>query len=370
MGVIRTNLLDPNFETKKRLVIQYDTYCPTGCKYCFLTSIKSNPIKYNIDKLDTFLETYNPENITLYGGDTFINHELLFTLLNKTVKLTSVKRFSNVTELIKLERDLNIIEKFYKICDLHNKDYTLNFSLDFVGKKKSFDFSYIKILSEKVNKKFFLLNSIITPDTIDEIYLNIDNIVNEINLEYLKISNFVKLEYRLTINFESVENKIDNFEIKCRKIFNSLEKLLIKPVINGSETFKTFGCEARDINGIFIDLNGDITSCAKMLPEYDLKNKISAINFKPIDLYKVNEQMLYFKNYNNNIIMNKCKKCKARFICSPCPKTIEKIHKENFKEDVSLCQYYKTQYEFQKELKNKYYAFYKKVIRKLKITRY
>lgn len=370
MGVIRTNTKDENFYYKKRLVIQYDTYCNTGCKYCFLASIKSNPIKYNPDRLDSFLNSYNPENVTLYGGDTFINHELLFLLLNKIIKIDSVKRLSNVMELIKLERDLDIITNFYNICYENNKDYTLSFSVDFIGKKKLFDFQNIKKLSEKVNKNKFMLNTVLTPEIIDEIYNDIDNIVEEININYSKIKDFVTLENKITINFEAVEKPIKNFEIKVKKIFNALDKCLIKPIITGEENFKTFGCEARDITGVFIDLNGDITACAKMLPEYDLDTKISALDFNKDNLSKVYNLLLKFKNYNDNIIMDKCKKCKARYICSPCPKTIQGIYKENFKKDTILCQFYKTQYETIKENKNIFYYYYKNILRKLKITKY
>lgn len=370
MGVIRTNLNDSNFYNKKRLVIQYDTYCTTGCKYCFLASIKSNPIKYDPDRLDSFLNIYNPENVTLYGGDTFINHELLFKLLNKIVKIKSVKRLSNVMELIKLERDLDIITNFYNICKENNKDYLLTFSVDFIGKKKLFDFTNIKELSQRVNIKEFMINTVLTAEIIDEIYLDIDDIVNEINQGYEKVKNDIVLKNKITINFEAVENPIKDFEIKVRKIFKALDKCLIKSVITGGEKFKTFGCEARDINGIFINLNGDITACDKMLPSYDLKEKISALDFKEESLPKVNNQLVKFKNYNNNIIMDKCKKCKARFICSPCPKTIESLHKENFKTDVVTCQFYKTQLEVIKENKNKLYFYYKKILRKLKLTKY
>lgn len=370
MGVIRTNLKDIDFYNKKRLVIQYDTHCNTGCKYCFLASIKSNPIKYDISRLDSFLDSYKPENITLYGGDTFINHKLLFTLLNKTIKLDSVKRYSNVMELIKLERDLDIITDFYKICKENNKSYSLTFSVDFIGKKKLFDFQNIKVLSDRVNVNEFMINTILTPEMVDEIYLDIDNIVDEINFNYDMVKDFITIKNKITINYEAVATAIVGFESKVRKIFKALSKCSIERITSGEENFKTFGCEARDINGIFIDLNGDITSCAKMLPEYDLKEKITSLDFKQNNLSKVYDQLLKFKNYNNDIILDKCKTCKARFICSPCPKTIEQIHKENFKKDLVICQFYKTQYETMKENKRTLYSYCKRILRKLKLTKY
>lgn len=370
MGVVRTNNRDPNFYNKKRLVIQYDTLCNTGCKYCFLSSIKSNPIKYNPDRLDSFLNIYNPENVTLYGADTFINHKLLFLLLNKVVKIDSVKRLSNVMELIKLERDLDIVTNFYNICKENNKEYILTFSVDFIGKKKIFDFTNIKELSQRVNIKEFMINMVLTPEIIDEIYLDIDNIVNEINQGYEKVKNDIVLKNKITINFEAVEEPIKGFEKKVRIIFTALEKCKIKSVITGKETFKTFGCEARDINGIFINLNGDIKSCDKMLPEYEIKENISALDFQKKEYNKVINTLKNFKSYNNNIIMNKCITCKARFVCSPCPKTIENLYKENFKKDAVVCQFYKTQYEFYKEKENVFYYIFKYVIRKLKITKY
>lgn len=369
MGVIRIKNND-YFHHMKRLVIQFDTYCTTGCKYCFLASLKSNPIKYNPDQLDNFLNLYKPEAITLYGADTFINFNLYKLLLEKVVRLKSLTYLSNVTELIKLERDFENIVIVYDICKKHNKFYNLTFSMDFTGKKKFLDFSNIVKLSEKIYYNEFLLNTIITIETIDEIYNNIEIIVENLNKSYLEVRNKIILKNKVTINFEAVEKPIIDMEKKVRHIFKTLEKCLIKPIIIGNENFTTFGCEARDLTGIFIDLNGDITACAKMLPEYDLKEKISALNFKEENLNSVYKNLQDFKDYNNNIIMSKCKKCKARYICTSCPKTIEKEYKEKFDKDTVLCQFYKTQYETNKELNNKWYNFYKIILRKLGLTKY
>ncbi len=352
MGVIRT-VNNRHFHQLKRLVIQFDTYCSTGCKYCFLASLKSNPIKYDIDRLDNFLEIYHPEAITLYGADTFINFELYEKLLNKIVKINSLKYLSNVTELIKLERDLDNIIKIYQVCKENNITYGLTFSMDLVGKKKIFDFSNLLNLSKTVLVNEFLLNIIVTKETIDEIYNNIETIVEEINNNYNLVKEQLTLKYKITINFEAVEDPIDNIEEKLKHIFYTLDKCEIKSIIKGDENFTTFGCEARDLNGIFLDLNGDITSCGKMLPSYEIKNKVSALDFKPENLISVKEDLEDFKTYNNDVIMKHCKDCKARFICSPCPKTIESLHKENFNKDVLKCQFYKTQFEVYEELNKK-----------------
>ena len=369
MGIIRTMGGD-RFFTTRRLVIQFDTLCNTGCKYCFLSSLKSNPIKYDPDKLDMFLNVYKPEAITLYGADTFINFNLYKKLLDKVVKLDSLNTLSNVTELIKLDRDLENIIQIYKICKNNNKRYNLTFSMDFVGKKKHIDFSNILKLAEVTNNNSFLLNTIITLDTVDEIYNNIENIVNEINENYLKVWHMVILKNKITINFEAVDKPVPNIEKKLRHIFKTLDKCFIKNIITGKEDFTTFGCEARDLTGIFLNLNGDITSCAKMLPEYDLKENISALDFNSLNMEKVYKNLNEFKSYNNNIIMDRCKMCFAKNICSACPKTIEKVYKDKFTSDILICQFYKTQYETYKELNNKKYELYKKFIRFIGVTKY
>lgn len=368
MGVVRSKN-NVNFYDTKRLVIQFDTLCSTGCDYCFLSSIKSNPIKYDIEKLSSFLNTYSPEAVTLYGADTFINFNLYKSLLNKIVNYKSIKLLSNVTELIKLKRDYNNITHVYEICKKHNILYKLTFSMDLVGKKYSTDFESIVKLSNVVGINNFLLNIIITKDTIDEIYNNIESIVNNINLSYENVKRYIILNYRLAINFEAVELPIDNFEEKCKKIFTELNKCNIKNIINGDEDFKTFGCEARDLNGVFIDLNGDIVACGKMLPEYEVPEKISALNFVPTDMTKVDNLLLDFKKYNNNIIMDKCNNCKAKFICAPCPKTIKMSHENLFNKDLNICQFYKTQYETYKELNNKYYRIIKNILKIFKFIK-
>lgn len=334
----------------KKLNILMDTYCATGCDYCFFAKRRKHPMSYEMEQLDGFVDRYQPSTITVFGGDTFYDINLIEKTFHYFGKKDYVKGFFAISELGKLKDDFDKIVSLIELAKSYGKTFYIRFSIDMLGVKSNVDaLQYLQKLYPIMGIKEIQLNSILTADM-----LMSDNICNAYS-DLLKIyganDTGIKLSLFFKLNYESAIPAIPGLEEKTEVFFRHLKS---------TETLYPFfyynsriaECTSRYCqpsrlpmdadhmqNSLMVDNFGNINTCSNVDQYFDVS--VSALNMKEHEYQKLLRTVNYYKTHNTDI--EYCRECPAKLTCMRCIKYL-KEGISNFPPDTEfvVCQFYKT----------------------------
>jgi len=200
------------------LIIQHNTFCSSGCSYCFLNERnkdqKTKITKYDIKNLMSIIHT---DKLTISGGDTFINPSTFFFFFEEIIKYNIIKVGIPI-ELKNIERDKKHLLKVIELCKKYNiKNLDATISVHKLTDCKSVR-KNVKILQEleKISNGIFTYTYL---KIVDKHFIQAEE------NEYRKLANFSKIIGKHFLRF-SVDYKMVTYKLSKNDITRSLNLLV------------------------------------------------------------------------------------------------------------------------------------------------
>lgn len=337
------------------LLIEITTGCNLRCKYCvFSGNYKSQRVHGNkmlsiedakkaIDLYFSYIEVgkmYNPNRkptVAFYGGEPLLNFEVIKESITYIRKIYEGDVFFTLTtngilltdEMIDffIKEDVWLVFSLDGPAEEHNRNRIMQngkgtFNIVFRNIKKYHDKSKKFVFVNSVYDYKSNLKEIIKFFSENKYLVNLSaSLVNPYDtLYYEQFTQNDYIRYKKMVDDLKKEffNYLHQTKIKDDTYISLLNLFIGKPTLNimmrkmcGENNLRLIRFTGSCIPGekIYVDINGNIRPCEKIGCGMNIGNIYNGINFKAIQRYL---------NEYNVIILNHCKNCKFKGICSYC----------------------------------------------------
>lgn len=321
---------------KKECTILIDTFCSTGCEYCNMHSLKKNPAVYGFEKILPFLKTFEPNVITIFGGDTFYDEDQIKKVTNTVLQIPTLLKIQSVSEITKLERDLDIRTWLYQQCVDNNIQCGVEFSLDLKDKKSGDFYQILSEFCKRNNPPVVTLISVITSEQL--MSGELPELYDQLIQTYTKCEHGIFFT-KISLDYNSIHKKTTGIEQKINEFLDSIK--FSHNVI--PHIFTKNYCKLTDGKGISINQKAELVMCSYTGYKHDI-TPISLLD-ENITYQQIKQSIFDFKKQSGNDV---CKACEARELCNNCIKVQNNAVIDGTQD---TCIYYKHLYKKQQMLK-------------------